>query len=361
MLANPANFYERTSAARKFIVVDLGFLGDTVHLVPALWELKQNYPAAALHVLTTPVGAQVLQLAPCVQLAWAIELDPAKRTLRQQWQILRELRRERFDVAFNFSGADRTVFMTALTGARWRLGHAAGRWHFWNSWLVPTWVARRDPDLIVFEQRRQVLAACGLKLGAPRFDLKIDEAAARWAAGIVPPFAIHISPNSSKATREWSSEHHVALLRAVWAEQPELRVMISGSARPRERERLQALVAAVSDPRLQLLPENLSVPQLAAMLARCRLHIGPDSGVLHLAMALDVPTISFFRQQGNYKAFMPVGARHRVISMPCRCVDHHDAPCELTGRGECFAQIEPARVAALVREQLRESAGGVLK
>jgi ADP-heptose:LPS heptosyltransferase len=72
-------------------------------------------------------------------------------------------------------------------------------------------------------------------------------------------------------------------------------------------------------------------------------------------MALDVPTISFFRQQGNYKAFMPVGARHRVISMPCRCVDHHDAPCELTGRAECFEQIQPARVAALVREQLSET------
>jgi len=74
-------------------------------------------------------------------------------------------------------------------------------------------------------------------------------------------------------------------------------------------------------------------------------------------MALDVPTISFFRQQGHYQSFMPVGAKHRVIAMPCRCVDHRDAPCEAVGRGECFAQIEPARVAALVREQLSRVAG----
>src|ERR1039458_2141816 len=139
MLANPAYFYERTSAARKIIVVDLGFLGDTVHLVPALWELKQNYPAAALHVLTTPVGAQVLQLATCVERAWALELDPAKRTLRMQWQILRELRRERFDIAFNFSGADRTVFMTALTGARWRLRPPAGPGHFLEPGVGAAW------------------------------------------------------------------------------------------------------------------------------------------------------------------------------------------------------------------------------
>ena len=118
MPPDPAKFYSTTRAARKIIVVDLGFLGDTVHLVPALWEIKQNYPAARLEVLTSPVGAEVLALAPCVDGAWALDMHPKTRTLKQQWQILRGLWRERFEVAFNFSGADRTIFMTALTLAR---------------------------------------------------------------------------------------------------------------------------------------------------------------------------------------------------------------------------------------------------
>jgi len=65
-----------------------------------------------------------------------------------------------------------------------------------------------------------------------------------------------------------------------------------------------------------------------------------------------VRTISFFRQQGTYKSFMPAGSNHRVISMPCHCIDHRHAPCEQLGLAECFAQIQPARVAGLVREQL---------
>src|SRR5215471_14352233 len=100
-----AHFYSRTRTARKVIVVDLGFLGDTVHLVPALWELKAAYEEASLHVLTTPVGTQVLQLVACVDRAWTIELQRERRTLHQQWQVIRALRHERFDVAFNFSGA----------------------------------------------------------------------------------------------------------------------------------------------------------------------------------------------------------------------------------------------------------------
>src|SRR5256885_6964450 len=118
MSVDLAKFYDQTRDARKIIVVDLGFLGDTIHLLPALHELKRNYSQAKLHVLTSPLGCEVLELASCVDRAWAIEMSPHKRSLRQQWQVLRALRREQFDVAFNFSGADRTIFMTGLTGAR---------------------------------------------------------------------------------------------------------------------------------------------------------------------------------------------------------------------------------------------------
>jgi heptosyltransferase-2 len=352
MSSDLVTFYSRTRKARKVIVVDLGFLGDTVHLLPALWELKQNYPQAALHVLTSTVGKDVLRLAPWVDQVWGIELYADRRTLRQQWEIIRSVRRETFNIAFNFSSSDRAIFTTALTGAHRRVGCRSSRWHFYNRWLLQEWAPEPDPNLIAFEQRRSVLRACGMSLGAPRFEMRIEDSSASWAAGIVPRFALHISPNSAKATREWPLEQHVSLLKKLWADYPDLHVMVSGSAREREGERLRALEAAVRDPRLRLMPPNLSISQLAALLARCRLHVGPDSGVLHLAVALNVPTVSFFRQQGGYKSFMPAGPNHHVISMPCHCVDHHNAPCERLGYSECFAQIQPARVAAAVGELL---------
>jgi heptosyltransferase-3 len=350
-----AHFYSRTRAARKVIVVDLGFLGDTVHLVPALWTLKTAYPAAALHVLTSPVGAEVLQLAPCVERAWSVELRREKRSLGEQWNMVRDLRRERFDVAFNFSGADRTLFMTALTGAPWRVGYPGGRRHFWNSWLIQNWMPRQDPDQIVFEQRRQMLAACGVPLGPARFDLRVSKPETEWAAKLVPAFALHLSLNSAKATREWPLERHVTMLREVWSKYPEVVVLASSAPNERERKRLSAFADLLSDKRLQVLADNLSIAQLAAVLQRCRLHLGPDSGVLHLAVALGLPTISFFREQGAYKSFMPNGPHHRVISMPCHCIDNLAAPCEHLGVAECFARIQPAQVAKLVGEELEKT------
>lgn len=355
MSSDLAHFYSRTRNARKIIVVDLGFLGDTVHLIPALWELKRNFAPASLQVLTSTVGAEVLRLTPWIDRVWGLEMYPDKRTLRQQWATLRSVRREHFDLAFNFNASDRALFLTALTGARFRVACRGARWHFYNRLLVQSWAPRPDPDLIVFEQHRGVLAACGLPLAPPSFELQVDAGSTAWAAGVVPSFAIHISPNSAKATREWPLQHHVALLQKLWAEYPELEVMLSSSGKPRERERLQCLQTSLKDSRAHVLPPNLTIPQLAAVLKRCRLHIGPDSGVLHLAVALQVPTISFFREQGSYKSFMPKGPAHRVIAMPCHCVDQQNAPCEQLGFGECFAQIDPARVAALVRERLSAS------
>ena len=183
-------FYESSRAATKIVVVDLGFLGDTLHLIPALWEIKRHYPLATLDVLTSPLGAEVLHLAPCVDRAWPLELHPDKRTWREHAQVVGALRRARFDVAFNFGGNDRTIILTGLTGARWRVAHAAGRRHFWNRWLVPHWVPRQDPDLPVLEQRRLVLAACGCALAPARYDLKVPEADRQWAAPLVPSGAL---------------------------------------------------------------------------------------------------------------------------------------------------------------------------
>jgi heptosyltransferase-2 len=164
---------------------------------------------------------------------------------------------------------------------------------------------------------------------------------------------LHISPNSSKAVKEWPLEHYVTLIGRIWVEHPSLQVVASGSTRPRERERLGSLEASVNDTRFERLPENLSIPQLAAALSRCLLHIGSDSGVLHLAFALNVPSISFLREQPNFGAFKPAGPRHQVLSMPCSCIDSPEAPCETLKRAECLARIQPERVAKLVDEQLK--------
>jgi ADP-heptose:LPS heptosyltransferase len=342
-----AGFYAQTRAARKILVVDLAFLGDTIHLVPALWEITRHYPQSALHVLTSPVGAEVLRLAPCADRAWSLEMYPGKRTLRQQWAIVRALRRERFDLAFNFSGADRTIFMTALAGARWTLAHAAGRQHFWSGWLVRNWIPRQSAELPVYEQRRAVLAACGFELAPARFDLRVPADAKAWAAGHVPEGALHLSVNASTYLKEWPLSQWIELTRRLLQRNPQAQLVATGSADPREQARLRELAAAVSEPHLQTFV-GLTVAQLAALLARCSRHLGADSGVLHLATALGVPTVSIFRDYPGLKEWLPRGPRDRHLTAPCACALEVRDSCRRTQTAECLAGISPDAVLALL-------------
>jgi ADP-heptose:LPS heptosyltransferase len=353
MWPEAANLYNTTRDARKIVVVDLGFLGDTVQLVPALWEIKRNYPRAALHVLTTPVGVEVLGLLPCLDLAWPLELAPAKRSRREHWRVIRRLRGERFDIAFNFSGADRTIFVTGLSGACCKVAHEAGRKHIWNRWLIPNWVSRRDPALPAYEQRRQVLAACGLTLEAPRWDLAIPEAARRRAETLAPGAPIHFSINASSSLKEWPVKHWIELAQRLLAEDARLQIVATGTASERERRNLEALASAVHSERLAVLPLGLAIAELAAVLQRCRLHVGADSGVLHLAVAVGLPTVSVFRNYNDARAWMPFGPNHRVLTVACECVNQDDQPCARANRARCLAELHPALVAEAVQSHLR--------
>jgi ADP-heptose:LPS heptosyltransferase len=352
MPPSAANFFEQTRSARKIIVVDLGFLGDSVHLIPALWEIARQYPGAELHTLSAVVGAEVLRLAPCVCRAWAFPLAAPSPPWWRHWGLIRELRRQGFDLAFNFSGADRTVFLTALTGARWRVAHAGGRKHFWAPWLIKNWVPRRSSELPVYEQRSQVLAACGLDLAEPRWELRIPEEAVRRVQSLVPPGAVHFSINASTVLKEWPLANWIGLARKLLASDSNLRIVATASAAPREQERVRALAEGTRDKRLLTFPAGLTIAELAAVLQRCRLHIGADSGVLHLAMAVGVSTLALFRDYAGTTEWLPRGQAHQHLLVACPCANVKEPPCLHMGQAQCLAGLTPDQVLASVRAEL---------
>ena len=338
------SFLERTRAAAKIIVVDFGFLGDSVHLVPALWEIKRHYAGAQLHTLSATVGAELLAMAPCVDRRWAFPLTAKSPPWWKHWDILWALRRQRFDAAFNFTGSDRSLFATAFIGAPWTLGVEAGRRHFWNNWLVSDWVQRGTRDLPVFEQRRQVLAASGFSLQPARFDLRVPEEATQYAQEKIPENTVHLSINASTPVKEWPLENWIALAKALLAADGALHLAATGSALPRERARLAALAQAVDDSRLVCLA-GPSIARLAAVLQRSRVQIGGDSGVLHLAMALSVPTLTVFRDHAGMKEWLPVGEQHRHFVAECRCLEENRTDCLTAGKAACLASISAGQVA----------------
>lgn len=325
---------------QKLLVVDLGVLGDTVHLLPALWDLRVNFPGARLHVATSPVGAELLGVARVANRVWPLEQDSARRSRREQWATIRAWRRERFDLALTFSGSDRAVLTAAASGARVRIAHAAGRRHFWNPWLIGHWIPRQSRNLPVFEQRRQVLQQAGLPLGPVRFGLEPAAEDRSWAAENVPDGSIHLSLHASSPYKEWPLEHWLVLARRL-LETTSGGVLATTGPSERERRKTAAFGQALQDARVRVWTGPEPLGRLTAALERCSLHAGVDSGVTHLAMAVGAPTVSIFRDYDGRAEWTPPGDRHRQLVRGCECLGGPISRCRNESTARCLASIRP--------------------
>ena len=126
-LKNSSRFFEETCSARRVLLLDLGFLGDSIHLLPALWTLRQAYPRAELHVMVSEHVTRIMDVAPWVDKVWGYPRYPRGPKWYQDLGRIRKLRAARFDVVINLNGSDRSSILTGTSGACWRLGRRRRR------------------------------------------------------------------------------------------------------------------------------------------------------------------------------------------------------------------------------------------
>ena len=192
-----AEFYARTRDAQRVMLLDLGFLGDSIHLLPALWVLRQAYPQAELHVMVSEHVTKIMEVAPWIDKIWGYPRFPRVPKWYQDFGRIRRLRAAKFDVVVNLNGTDRSSILTGLSGARWRLGRRPedGGPAFWNAMFTHI-VEHPYKAELISTQRWHCLKKAGFPGDEPEVHPDIPEAARRSAlekAGGAGGW-IHVSP-----------------------------------------------------------------------------------------------------------------------------------------------------------------------
>src|SRR5579862_1864728 len=176
------SFLERTRAAKKVMVLDLGFLGDTVHLLPALWMIRQAYPGAELHCAVAEHITSLMECVPWVDRVWGYMRYPRHATLRENIRMVTKLRHEKFDVVINLNGSDRSSWLTFLSGASERLGRMPddGGPLLWKR-MFTAHVSHPFTGEPVYLQRCHCLEKAGFTFTKAEFHAQIDQAGLRAA------------------------------------------------------------------------------------------------------------------------------------------------------------------------------------
>ena len=311
------DFLARTQTAKKVMVLDLGFLGDTVHLLPALWKIRQAYPQAELHVAVAAHVTSLLECVPWVNQIWGYMRYPRHATAQENWQIIRRLRREKFDVLLNLNGSDRSSWLTFLSGARERLGRVPddGGPPLWEK-MFTAHVQHPFGAEPVFRQHCHVLAKAGFPTTPPEFNVQIPPenlTATQISPGDRGTY-LHLSPFTTADYKELSPRQFAELAGALQASFPDKKLILSCAPTPRELEKMKHLLPLLPSPPWRVFAGNLTLLQLAAVIQHSALHFCGDTGTLHLALMTGTPAVSWFWPNPNKKVWLPPGEGSRTIT-----------------------------------------------
>jgi len=311
-----ANFYGRTRAARKVMVLDLGFLGDTVHLIPALWVVRQAYPEAELHVTVSTNVTSLLACLPWVDRAWGYMRYPRHATLRENWDMVRRLRREQFDVVINLNGSDRSSWLTFFTGAPERLGRQPddGGPFFWKRMFTAHvhYPFGLEP---LYVQRCRCLERAGFPDAPPEFHAEVNPAklaAAELTAADRGTY-FHLSPFTTADYKELAPEQLAELIGALGEAFPDKRVVLSCAPVAREQAKMEQLLKLLPQKPWRVLVGTLQLPELVAVIAHSAVHLCGDTGTLHLAVMTNTPMVAWFWPNPGRAEWVPLGEQFRIL------------------------------------------------
>ncbi len=339
--------------SRRLLVVKLATLGDVLLATPALRALRHSEPSAHVTVLSTAASAIALEGNDAVDAVLHFDKfafdrpSAAPRALPEALALARRLRQERFDALLLFHhlttawGTAKYAALALASGIPLRAGLDNGRGRF---------LTHRAADqgfgvLHEADYWLRVAALLGAQNPAPRVELATtdtdrERAETHWAAlGLGERVvALHPGCGAFSEARRWYPERFAevaALLRRRFGLHP---LIVAG---PVAGEAELAREVAVASDGPATVVDLLGRPQeTTALLARCSLFVGNDSGVMHLAVAAGIPVVGVFGPS-NDRAWGPYplhASRHAVVRARLAC-----SPCIHVGHRFGTPQGCPAR------------------
>jgi len=309
-------FFHRTRNAKKVIVLDLGLLGDTIHLLPALWMVRQAYPQAQLHATVAAHVTSILECVPWVDRPWGYMRYPRRSTLRENLKFISQMRSEKFDVVINLNGSDRSSWLTYFSGAAERLGRLPedGGPLFWKR-MFTSYVYRKFADEPVYLQHCLRLQEAGFSFTQPEFHttIKPEHLIAAQITEQDRGTYFHISPFTTAIYKELSPQQLGELVGALSKKFPDKKIVLSCAPIASELRKMEELLPHLPIKPWRLFDGNLNLIQLASVIAHSAAHFCGDTGTLHLALMTNTPTVSWFWPNPNIKEWFPLGDRYKVV------------------------------------------------
>lgn len=275
----------------RILLVKTSSLGDVVHNLPVVSDIRRHFPRADIDWVVEETFTAIPRMHPAVREVMPVALRRWRRTWldaatrAQCGGFLRQLRSQTYDAIIDTQGLLKSAIVTAAArgmryGLDWKSSREPLRPFYDRTFRVP-WGQHA-----VMRNRSLAAQALGYKVDTPAdYGASAAQRAFAWLPS--PRYAVLLHATSADAKlwpeSAWLNLYKYLILNHIFV------VLPWGNAR--ERERSERLVAHM---RNAVVPPALTVEDLAALLAHAQFVIGVDTGLTHLAAALNAPTIGIY-------------------------------------------------------------------
>jgi len=327
----------------RILVRATNWIGDAILSLPALRAIRKRFPEAEIAVLAKPWVAALYECERSIGRVIRLEGQPGARDWKSKAGLVRQLRRERFDLAILFPNSFESAAVVRLAGVKRIVGYARdGR-----GFLLTDAIAPPKRGEIPEHERfyyLELLRRAGLIDAIPdvpvvRLD-GIEELRAKGEQrfgelGVKMP-VIGVSPGAAfGSAKRWLPERFAEVASQL-AKKCGASVAVFGSAAEKELCGDVARAAAGCS-----FAGATTLSEFIGMTAACRMFLTNDSGAMHIASALAVPTATVFGPT-NENATGPLGASAIVVREPVDCAPCGLRECPIDHR--CMTRVTAERV-----------------
>ncbi len=296
---------------KKYLFVRQDRIGDVLVSTPLLHALKSRYPHATVDFLLSSNNHFVLANEPLVRKRWIYQ-----KNLSSGWDVLRSIRQEHYDFVIDLMdnpSATSTVFC-AFAGGAWNVGLSKENAYTYD--VVVPLLSRKEVHII--DRLAMLLTVFGIDLKTVELRVHYNvlqenkESASRFFVehGLSARQVIGINVSPGEGTRFWGEKNYQALIRSLRATQKEHPVLVL--YQPADQPVAKRIVGSFDD--VLLSPETRTFDEFAGFVEKLWLLITPDTSVVHLAAAFQIPSVVLYVQSDkSLRIWQPYGSLSETV------------------------------------------------
>jgi ADP-heptose:LPS heptosyltransferase len=297
----------QNASFRRILIIRAGALGDTILMLPLIRTLRQAFPQAYLEVM-----GYVERLQFALGEPYAHHVSPIDRTGLETLFVKDAVLP--LDLVKFFGGFDLILSYKQDSEGTWTENlYKTGARVVYNFKPLPP--ERTSDHVITYLLKTLKVLDIKAAEGVPQIyppSWAREQALAFWKEN---PFPINenrpvvaIHPGSGSSKKVWPPERFAEICRKAFEKYHAVILLISGPADVQGVQKVLSLCSEINC----ILVENKPLPLLAAILEHCRVFLGNDSGVTHLAAAVNVPVVALFGPT-DPQIWRPLGEKVKTI------------------------------------------------